>query len=229
MTLNTTAKNDLSLVGDVMTAWNDYRERPNPSPPARVERLLAQYHQPSSVEIKRQLRQLSRGNANTLLRANPFEHFVLTPVRAHPPLLYPVARLEVSVKSGVVCISLRLVVHSHDDISGDLRARGWRYESADTGPSGGSRFHAFPHVQAISGWTRDNPDIHPPGDQGHELLLDDAVHEGRPAFPLRGTRPCGVLIAAMGSLYGAEQTLLMLETTPGKPLRDEAEAVLGST
>ncbi|MCI1019660.1 hypothetical protein HWD99_13600 [Microbacterium sp. C5A9] len=141
------------------------------------------------------------------------EFLRLPAVTADEPVMFPIAKLVLKVRHDELHLGLRIaVLYDHE---GETHAHGWRFESADDRSDGvASRFHHFPHVQRIIGWSKGVPGLHPqawaPG-IGYPMGVQNHLHEIRPAFPLRGRTPAGIAVAAMASLYGAPLTLEYLE------------------
>jgi hypothetical protein len=114
-----------------------------------------------------------------------------------------------------------------------VHATGWRLELADPASDDSSpRRHGVPHVQRISSWSKTD-------DEGFflnreaPLRLGDReralhVNETRPAFPLPVESAAGLLVAAMGSLYGGPSTRAMLEGLAMSQLQGELDGILGA-
>jgi len=154
------------------------------------------------------------------------------PVRVDSPTLYPVAMLCVGRKSGSLRLSVRVAVFY--SVGEDTHSSGWRLELADqAGDEAGPRWTGTSHVQRITSWTKNGaPGFHTiPRDEAQ--IADTAeraqhVNEARPAFSIPVSTPSGLMIAAMGSLYGGGATRDILSGVALTNLRSEVDQILGN-
>lgn len=161
-------------------------------------------------------------------------YLAASPVDLGEPKLYPMVSFVMRVRQSKLDLAVRMVTYFVD---GDVvDGHGWRFECADN-PVDGERdgFHAYPHVQRISAWSKNGPGLFPevwgngPLPEYERLAAHQiTVNESKPAFPLPCKTPAGVIVAAMASIYGGRAVVDMVRNSAGmsKDLVNEIKSIL---
>ena len=165
-------------------------------------------------------------------KETPHSAYVVgAPARYGDPFLYPVTLVCLSMKLGQLVASVRMVTFY--ELEQAVRGIGWRLEQGD--PSHNAQTGAWngtSHVQRIRAWQLNgDPGFFQAADE--EMSVDQVerashLNESKPAFAIPALTPAGLLVAAMGSLYGASATRTILESQALSGMAAELDAILGA-
>lgn len=237
-------KDQLDEVEAVITAWSDAsRMRVRTVTSDDASDYLGYFQSFSITNFKSELKGFRSKRHDD--KWVPFSGYLTAkPVDVGSPAMFPLVKFVMRVKADELELAIRLVTffvnetetEIDQNLYGSIDAHGWRFETADSASPDDTvttAFHNYPHVQRIMAWEKNGLGLYPPEMANppakSQRLQSAKWNESRPAFPLPCASPAGVVIAAIASLYGAEETTKMLETISlDRSVRLEVKQMLGA-